>query len=186
MDFNKNMQLVLAKEEDLDEILEMIKRVYLKMQSRGLTNWGPDYPTRQYFEEDVKRKELFLLKNDGKTIGTVVLSLNKLTSPLIPEHSEVDWLEKRQDKYLTLFRLAVDPAYQHKGFAQRLLKFADEYCVDQNYNAIRLEALNTTLNLKLLALYEKHGYDLRKFVYFPSRDNTYFMFERVLIPQSKL
>jgi len=59
---------------------------------------------------------------------------------------------------------------------QRLLKFADEYCLAQNYNAIRLEALNRALNQKVIALYEKHGYDLKKIVYFFSRATSSHIF----------
>ena len=177
---DNKIQIIQGQVEDLDSIMQLIKNVYTEMQSRGLTNWGSHYPTIEFFKEDIKLKELFVLKLDQKIIGTVTLTPNKMTSPDIPEHEEVEWMEPRKDKYMTLLRLAVDPAFQNKGYARKLLEFSDDYCRSQGYNAIRLEAINTTLNLRLIRLYENSGYKLRKFVYYRSRENTYFMFEKLV------
>lgn len=169
---NKNYSLIetditKAKEEDLDELMEMIVKVYEEMISRGLTQWGPHYPQKVDFLQDVKKNQLFLLKTkEKKIVACVALELNDFSSPTVAEHEEVDWAEKRKNKYIILLRLAVHPDYQKQGLAQKLLRFAEKHAISNKYTAIRLEGLNLPRNLYLIEFYKKANYQMRKIVYF--------------------
>lgn len=192
MDTKNNSQIeteiTKAQEEDLDELMEMIVKVYQDMHSRGLMQWGPHYPQKVDFMKDVKKNQLFLLKTkEKKIVGCVALELNDFTSPTIPEHEEVDWVEKRKNKYVILLRLAVHPDYQKQGFAQKILSFAERHAISNNYTAIRLEALNVPLNSYLIEFYKKANYQMRKIVYFANRkQKIYCMFEKILFGEPKL
>ena len=81
------------------------------MISNKIFQWNEHYPNIETFEEDVLNQNLYVLEIKNKLIGCLVIS-NKMDE----FYSKVNWLTPNKNN-LYLHRLAVDPDYQKKGYA---------------------------------------------------------------------
>jgi ribosomal protein S18 acetylase RimI-like enzyme len=79
---------------------------------------------------------------------------------------------------LVIHRLAINPVQQGKGFAKRLISFAEGEILRMDFKSIRLDAFSG--NLKALMLYEGMGYQKRGEVNFPGRNLPFICFEKIL------
>ena len=67
----------LAIETDIDEILKITNRCAQQMISKGIYQWNEHYPSESAFQNDVERKELYILEFRKKVIGCITLSTHK-------------------------------------------------------------------------------------------------------------
>ena len=181
-------KILQAAEEDLPLIMQMIKSVVGEMNlQKNLTHWNETYPTIETFRQDLKKNSLFVLKLDEKTIiGTIVLTLMTKEGTELPEYEEVDWRQKRKDRYMMISRLAVDPKHQGMGYGKELIRFGEKYCLEKGYESIRLDTIHKSLNIKNIGLYEKCGFKFMKIVYFKGRKDYFTFFEKVIVAKAKL
>lgn len=80
-------------------------------------------------------------------------------------------------KVLIIHRLAVHPLFQNQGFAKRLMDFAEDYAINENFSSIRLDAYSA--NEKVLRFYEAREYKKRGEVYFPDRKLPFYCYEKL-------
>jgi ribosomal protein S18 acetylase RimI-like enzyme len=70
-----------------------------------------------------------------------VVSINSIQED---EYRSIPW-EDKNGKILVIHRLAVHPKYQRKGYASKLMDFAEMPGFDNNYSSIRLDAYSEIL-----------------------------------------
>jgi GNAT superfamily N-acetyltransferase len=157
----KTTSLVLkrANHEQLDEITEVYLRSKKELDENGLLQWDDNYPSREYFEEQIGYGDLYCLYSDEELSGAV--TLNTWQSP---EWGEIPW---EYDEELVVHALFLDPLKQGNGLGTRFLEKCEEFAVENGYRSIRLDAYarNEAANY----LYEKLGYTYRGSVYFTSK-----------------
>lgn len=78
-----------------------------------------------------------------------------------------------------IHRLVVDPKYQGKGYARRLMDFAEKFAKENNYSSIRLDAYSQ--NKRVIDFYEKRQYFIRGNVNFPEREYPFHCMEKEII-----
>ena len=61
------LKFQLAKKTDLEEIVRLYKRAILKMDEQNIPQWDEVYPDRATLEDDVKKKQMFVGKKNGKS-----------------------------------------------------------------------------------------------------------------------
>src|SRR5690606_35039465 len=105
--------------EDIDTILEITKACAIDMISKNIQQWNSKYPNRSAFENDVARNELYVLEEAKKIIGCLVLS-----TKMDAEYETIDWLTPNSNN-LYVHRVAIHPDYQGKGWARKLMNFAE-------------------------------------------------------------
>jgi GNAT superfamily N-acetyltransferase len=169
------MKIVRATAEDIPAIMELIEASVRHMESKGIQQWDHIYPSRSVIQSDIESGTLFLAREKQRILGIMVINEHQE-----PQYHDVAW-SIPGDKILVVHRLSVDPLYQRKGIAGRLMEFAEQQAEIQGYQAIRLDAF--TENPPALAFYVHRGYRKAGTVLF--RKGWFFCFEKELSKLSK-
>ena len=152
--------------EDIESIMPLTKACAKAMIANGIFQWNEHYPNASAFEKDVSRKELYVLEIDGQLKGTIVIS-----TFMDEEYIPINWLTKNENN-LYIHRLAIHPELQGKGYAQRMMDFAEQYAIDNNYSSIRLDTFSQ--NKRNQKFYELRGYKRLGDIYFPKQSEFPF------------
>ena len=136
-------------------------------------DFASEFPSRTAFEKDISRKELFVLKSENKIIGCITI-----TPIMDDEYIPVKWLTPNENS-IYIHRLAVQPEYQGKGYAQQLMHFAENFARKNKYISVRLDTFSQ--NKRNQKFYEQRGYQKLENIYFPKQsDYPFFCYELVL------
>ncbi|WP_405384695.1 GNAT family N-acetyltransferase [Maribacter sp. LLG6340-A2] len=163
----------LAKLSELHEILQVTDDCRIAMEKKGIYQWTTAYPSRKAFKNDIERKELYVLKNNLTIIGCVVLSTH-----MDVEYTPVSWLTPNTANYY-VHRLAVHPNFQGKGYAQRLMDFAEDFALKNKAISIRLDTFSQ--NKRNQKFYEQRGYVKLGDIFFPNQsEHPFHCYELVL------
>ena len=162
-----------AKLSEIEEIITITRACGANMASNGIFQWNDFYPSREAFVKDVARDELYVLCFESIVIGCMVISSEK-----DEEYDEIDWLTKDDHNYY-IHRLAVDPAFQKKGHAKRLMDFAEALAQENNIESIRLDTFSQ--NQRNQKFYETRGYTRLGNIFFPKQsEHPFYCYEKVL------
>ena len=162
----------LAKKEEILELLALTEVCANHLISRNIFQWSDEYPSKVIFENDINREELYVLISEEKIIGCIVL-----TPKIDKEYLSVKWLTPNLNN-LYVHRLAIHPDKQGKGFAQKLMDFAEDVAIKNNYSSIRLDTFSK--NDRNQKFYELRGYTKLGIVYFPNQSNDpFYCYERI-------
>lgn len=151
---------------DIDKILEVTKSCALHLIDAKIYQWNEHYPNKEAFTEDVNRDELYVLLENSTLVGCICIStlMDAFYEPL-------KWLTPNKNN-LYIHRLAVHPKCQGKGYAQRLMSFAEAYAKENRFNSIRLDTFSQ--NLRNMKFYEQRGYERLGLIYFPKQSEYPF------------
>lgn len=167
------MVIKKASKKDLDQLLTVVKSCGQNLIEQGIFQWNEEYPKREDLLEDIELQELWKLEDQNKIIGLIVLTENEDA-----EYQDVKWLTKNQ-RHLYVHRLAVDPKFQGKGNAQKLMDFAENYALENNYNSIRLDTFSQ--NNRNLKFYEQRNYTRLESIYFPKQSEfPFYCYEKII------
>lgn len=162
-----------AKQTDIEAILTMTKACAKAMIAKGIYQWNEHYPSEAAFTNDLKRNELYVLLDRDKIIGSIVVS-----TLMDEEYIPIKWLTKN-DNNIYIHRLAIHPEYQGKGFAKKLMSFAETFAIENNYSSIRLDTFSK--NERNQKFYELRGYKRLGDIYFPKQSEfPFYCYELVL------
>ena len=155
-----------AKILEIPDILTLTRACANHMIRDGINQWNEAYPSKEAFEKDYSRNELFILEVDGKITGTITI-----TPDMDEEYSGVHWLTNNS-KPVYIHRLAIRPEEQGKGYAQQLMGFAEDFAKENGYTSIRLDTFSK--NLRNQKFYEQRGYQKLGDIYFPKQSEFPF------------
>ena len=125
-----------AVKKDISRIIEITKSCAAFMISQNIFQWNEHYPNIETFENDVKNENLYVLELNQKIIGCIVIS-----SFMDDFYSKVKWTTPTE-KNMYLHRLAIDPDYQKKGYAKKLMNFSFDFANKNNIVSIRLDTFS--------------------------------------------
>ncbi|GAA4268885.1 GNAT family N-acetyltransferase [Hyunsoonleella aestuarii] len=151
---------------DIENILEITKACALYMISKKIFQWNEFYPSKEAFLGDVERGELYVLEHNGKISGCVVIS-----SLMDEEYYPIDWLTKNGNN-IYIHRLAIHPKHQGKGFAQKLMTFAETFGKENHFTSVRLDTFSQ--NKRNNTFYKLRGYKRLGDIYFPKQSEYPF------------
>jgi len=159
-----------AKHEDIPLIMKMTKACAQFMQSQDIYQWNEHYPSQEAFESDIKRDELWVLIEESILVGSIVIS-----TFMDEEYQPIDWLTQSKNNYY-IHRLAVHPDYQKKGFAKKMMNFAEDFAKTQNATSVRLDTFSQ--NKRNQRFYENRGYQRLGNIYFPKQsEHPFYCYE---------
>jgi ribosomal protein S18 acetylase RimI-like enzyme len=168
-----NMMIKKASKQDLEQLLTVVKSCGQNLIEQGIFQWNEQYPKREDLLEDIELQELWKLEDKNSVIGLIVLTENEDA-----EYQDVNWLTKNH-KNLYIHRLAVDPEFQGKGYAQKLMDFAEKYAKENGYNSIRLDTFSE--NKRNLKFYEQRNYVKLESIYFPNQSEfPFYCYEKIM------
>ncbi|MBB6453120.1 ribosomal protein S18 acetylase RimI-like enzyme [Salirhabdus euzebyi] len=158
-------------------MLEEINDLYLKCREHlilnGIFQWDDNYPNKEYFQYCISEKILFVLMENEKMLGHVVM--NEWESS---EWEIISWEEANP---IVIHSLMIDPSFQGKGLGKEFVLLCEKMGKKRGYSSIRLDAFSG--NKKALYLYKVLGYEERGKVLFgskPEGSQEYICFEKKL------
>lgn len=165
-------QLVIEKGQlpDLEELFQIYMDARAKLESQGFFQWTDHYPTLAIIENGLQNSATYILKNGPEIVGAIHISEEQEK-----EYATVSW-EFDDTKVLVIHRLVVSPKYQQKGYANKLMDFAEAMAMQQAYTSIRLDAYSQ--NTGVIKFYKKRGYQIRGEVRFPEREFSFCCLEK--------
>lgn len=162
-----------AKHSEIDKITTITRACGSKMIADGIFQWNDTYPNSAAFEEDLGRNELFVLEVNEEILGCIVISSFK---DLVYE--DVAWLTKDSQHYY-IHRLAIHPSAQGRGYARKLMDFAENKAQRDNIASVRLDTFSR--NIRNQKFYEARGYQRLESIYFPKQSEfPFYCYELVL------
>ncbi len=162
-----------AKISEINDIMNLTKACAAHMIANGIYQWNEHYPSREAFMTDIKRAELYVLDLDGEIIGAIVIS-TKMDEEYVP----IQWLTPNENNSY-IHRLCVHPQHQGKGYAQDLMRFAEDYSRKHNFSSVRLDTFSQ--NKRNQRFYETRGYRRLADIYFPKQsEHPFHCYELVL------
>jgi ribosomal protein S18 acetylase RimI-like enzyme len=148
------LRIEKANLTQLNAITALYRACGKKMVEQDFDNWGDFYPPVALIQEDIESEVLFCLLEEDRLLGVIVLDEKQ------PEqYKSVQW-QYPVATSLVVHRLAVAVEAQKKGYAKKLMKFAEEYALKNAYSTIRLDAYS--INEGLLKFYRALGYQSTK------------------------
>lgn len=162
-----------AKLSEIEQILTITRACAAKMTSEGILQWNEHYPSIQAFQKDVARQELYVLLIEDTIIGSIVISSEKDS-----EYNQIDWLTEDSHHYY-IHRVAIDPNFQKKGYAKKLMDFAEDFAEAQQAVSVRLDTFSQ--NKRNQKFYEARAYTRLGNIYFPKQsEHPFYCYEKVL------
>ncbi|MEL6916616.1 MAG: GNAT family N-acetyltransferase [Bacteroidota bacterium] len=162
-----------AKISEINDILDLTKACAAYMIEKDIYQWNEHYPSKEAFEKDMKRNELYVLVNDGKIQGIIVIS-----TLMDEEYVPIEWLTPNTNN-IYIHRLAIHPKYQGKGYAQKLMDYAEAYAKENKLTSVRLDTFSQ--NKRNQKFYERRGYQRLGDIFFPKQSkHPFHCYELVL------
>lgn len=162
-----------ATEEDLEELYEITKSCAKNMIEKGIFQWDEKYPSLAVLQKDIELQQLWKIAEPDTIVGMIVL-----TEIEDEEYKNVKWLTQNNHN-LYVHRLAVNPKFQGRGYAQRLMNFAEKFAKENNYESIRLDTFSK--NKRNQIFYEKRNYIKLGNVHFLNQsEHPFYCYERIL------
>ena len=132
-----------AKEDDIYEIYQLLKKVSEDLHNRGIKQWMNEWKIDDIREFVLKKNiYIFRFEKQGEIIGLFSLEENKLLIEQFPES-------------LYLSKVALLPKYQRKGIGAKMIQKAIEIVHSQG-KVVVLDCWNG--NKKLKEYYTKIGF----------------------------
>ncbi len=161
-----------AKVSEIDKIITITRACAANMIKQNIFQWNENYPTYEAFESDFNRDELYVLTFSEEIIGSIVVSTLK-----DEEYDDITWLTEDANNYY-IHRLAIHPEHQRKGYAKKLMDFAETTAKENNATSVRLDTFSQ--NDRNQKFYEARGYQKLESIYFPKQSkHPFYCYELV-------
>lgn len=158
---------------DLEIIYSITKSCAKHMINQGVFQWNEKYPSKEILQKDIELQQLWKLSFENKIFGIIVL-----TNIEDDEYKQVNWLTEN-NRNLYIHRLAVHPNFQGKGCAQKLMDFAENYALHENFSSIRLDTFSQ--NKRNQTFYKKRNYTQLDAIYLPNQSkHPFYCFEKLM------
>ncbi|MDE6181602.1 MAG: GNAT family N-acetyltransferase [Eubacteriales bacterium] len=173
------MQIRKAKEEDIEEIMKIVKQAKAYFIKNKVKQWLGEYPNEEGFKLDIKNGNSYVLENDGKILATFYINIGEDEN--YKEIYEGKWLY--EGLYGAIHRVAILEEEKGKGIAAKIVNFCEEYCKEKGVNSLRIDTHRS--NKSMLRCIEKNGFEkcgiiYEKFGDIYSQDTERIAFEKIL------
>ena len=163
----------LASYKDIPQILKITQACAKHMTNQGIVQWNSHYPNKAAFENDLQNNELYVISNNTKLVGCVVV-----TSKMSSYYNDIEWLDPYNNA-IYVHRLAIHPDCQGKGFAQQLMDFSENFAKVRQFHSVRLDTFSK--NIRNQKFYELRGYQKLSDIYFPKQSEFPFYCYELLL-----
>jgi predicted amidohydrolase/predicted GNAT family N-acyltransferase len=167
------LRIEKGQDSDLKELFQIYLNAKNDLEKNGIHQWTENYPTKTLIKNDLKKGAVYVLKNKDEIIGAINVSEEQEA-----EYQSINW-KFDNSKVLVIHRLVVNPKHQKKGYAQKLMDFAERFAKDNKYTSIRLDAFSK--NKRVIEFYKNRTYVIRGDVYFPERKYSFHCMEKEII-----
>lgn len=162
-----------ATNNDLNRIVEITNACGKHMISQNIFQWNEEYPNLDVFKKDLENQSLYVIELESKIVGCVCIS-----EKMDAVYKEVKWLTP-DSKNMYVHRLAIDPKFQGKGLAIKLMSYAEDLAKTKDFKSMRLDTFSK--NPKNNKFYNLQGYKkLGKIFYRSQSDMPFHCYEKII------
>ena len=149
-------KIVLATTSDVNlvaELYDSVNKYFEATENYCYPNWQTGkYPVLNDAQEAFNDKSLYVLKDDGKVLGSIIIN-NKQH----PEYRRMPWTIQVSDQDVrTIHTLVVDPKLRNRGIGEKLVRFSIDLCRNDGAKTIRIDT--HFRNIPARGLYTKCGF----------------------------
>jgi ribosomal protein S18 acetylase RimI-like enzyme len=145
------MLIRLATDDDLPELMKLMRRVVPAMLATGNLQWDDSYPNEAVFQRDIDLAQLWVADAATSIAGIAAVTMDQEL-----DYAQVGW--DINEPAIVVHRLAVDPAFRGVGVATALMQKAEEIAVERGITFLRVDT--NTHNEATQRLFPKLGYEL--------------------------
>lgn len=162
-----------ATKEDLPAVKSLTEACAKTLQEKHIFQWNEHYPSREKLATDIQKNELYLWEE-----ANVIISIMTLTSTMATVYGDVHWLTPNKDN-LYLHRLATHPGHWGKGYARKMMDFAEKRAKQNNFTSVRLDTFSK--NKRNLRFYKARDYKRLGVIYFPDKSSApFYCYEKII------
>ena len=141
----------VASFDDLDKIIQLVKKSIKHMESENIHQWDSVYPTKEDFSNDISKNELYI-----GIINKEIVVVYALSKDCDEQYQNGEW-QYTGENFNVIHRLCVSPDFQKKGIAHTTLLHIESELGFLGTKAIRLDVFCE--NPYALKLYSNNGYN---------------------------
>lgn len=149
-----NITIELGREKDIDELEQLYDDLndYLEKEI-NYPGWKKGvYPVRQNAIDGIENGNLYVARNNGKIVGSLILSHEPE-----PAYYEAKWsFESNYSDVFVVYTFVVHPSFLKCGVGKALIDFSIEHSIKSHVKSIRLDVYEG--NIPAIKLYEKCGF----------------------------
>lgn len=161
----------IARYDDIEQILNIVKETIEDLQKEGNYQWGDDYPTKEYFLEDIKNASLYIFERNNEVAGFICLNKQEDEA-----YKKLNW--QKQGEAIVIHRFAVKRSYQNQRIGSKLLEFAENLARNKGINYLKVDT--NSKNKKMNAFFQKHGFKFVGQIYLRKVPDPFNCYEKVL------
>lgn len=133
------MDIRPAQAQDIDTLMELYAQGRSALAALGIDQWQGGYPDRATIESDVAREETFVIEGEGEIGGVAMIGAGGES-----DYDSIDgaWLtdsDSSEPTYLVVHRIATSTARTHRGYASRLIGFAEQRARNLGCKSVRID-----------------------------------------------
>lgn len=148
------MQFIKATSGHIDAIAAIYGRIIdAQEQGRLTVGWQRGvYPTRQTALDALKRGDLFVCIDGGKTVAAAIINKTQ-----VPAYEDVSWAYAAgPDEVMVLHTLVVDPLCSGRGYGTAFVAYYEGYAKNNGCPVLRMDT--NEKNAAARRLYARLGY----------------------------
>ena len=145
------MKLRLATQDDIPNVMQIVRGVVPLMRAAGNFQWDDVYPNPEVFTQDVQLRQLWVAEADGSVAGVAAI-----TTDQEPGYAQAGW--DITEPAIVVHRIAVHPEFSGRGIAAALMQQAEHVARERGITKLRVDT--NTQNQVTQRLFPKLGYTL--------------------------
>ena len=169
------MNLTLATQDNLVEILDIIKDAQVLLKENGINQWQDGYPNATDILDDINLENGYVIINKQKIVGYCVIDYCGDSNYDIIYNGQFH----SQHPYATIHRFAIKRNFQGQGLALEAFKLIDQLVSKNGFDTVRIDTHKD--NQRMLKLVSTAGYQYCGIVRLNRSHDQRLVFDKILI-----
>ena len=148
------MQLRLAQQNDIKDIMIVINDAKKYLKDQGSLQWNQDdgYPSEKDLLKDIENGYCYVLEDEKNIIGTmsIVYGIDENYNTIY----DGKWLTN--GAYASIHRIAIKNTHHQQGLGKKMLELAEDIISKNNINSIKIDTHK--INKPMINTILKTGY----------------------------
>lgn len=166
-----------TKQEDIPEIMNIIRDAQASMKLLGISQWQNGYPNENSFAKDIAEGISYVFEEDGEIVATAAIFC--APEPDYAKIYEGAW--KTNGDYGVIHRVAVKKEAKRAGYAAKMIEYATELTKQAGFYSLRMDTHEG--NVPMRTFLKKQGFEECGIIYLSNEgcvENKRVAYEKVI------
>lgn len=156
---------------DLEKVLNIKEVVVADMVKHNIFQWDHTYPNQDVLTQDIENENLYVIEENNIICGFACIDTYQA-----PEYKTLDF--KAPEMAYVIHRLAIHPDYNGRGYASKIIKFAEELALKDGVLDLRIDTFSQ--NRRAQDFFKKQGFNYIGDVFFPRKTEPFCCFHKTI------